>query len=82
MSQTSPDTFNSSQLTRTDTVYFAVTTFASVGYGDIVATSQIGRVLVTVQMLLNLIVLGAVVRILISAVQLARHGAGGEPYRD
>ncbi len=82
MSQTSPDTFNSSQLTRTDTLYFTVTTFASVGYGDIVATSQIGRVLVTVQMILNLIVLGAVVRILISAVQLARHGTTGEPHQD
>jgi len=76
MSQTSPDSFNSSHLTRTDSLYFTVTTFSSVGFGDIVATSQIGRVLVTVQMLLNLIVLGAVVRILVSAVQLARRSAG------
>ena len=77
MSEANPNTFNVSELTRTDTLYFTVSTFASVGFGDIVATTQTARTLVTVQMILNLIVLGAVVRILISAVQRARQSATG-----
>jgi voltage-gated potassium channel len=77
MSEGNPNAFNVSELTRTDALYFTVTTFASVGFGDIVATTESARVLVTVQMILNLIVLGAVVRILISAVQLARQSATG-----
>lgn len=79
MAQANPDNFNVSALTRTDTLYFTVTTFASVGFGDIVATTESARILVMVQMLLNLIVLGAVVRILISAVQRARQSATGYP---
>jgi voltage-gated potassium channel len=71
--------FNVSELTRTDALYFTVTTFATVGFGDIVATSEAARVLVTVQMILDLILIGAVVRIFVSAVQMARQGATGEP---
>jgi voltage-gated potassium channel len=78
-SEANPDTFNVSELTRTDALYFTVSTFASVGFGDIVATTESSRALVTVQMILNLIVLGAVVRILISAVQRARRSATGKP---
>jgi voltage-gated potassium channel len=79
MSEANPDTFNVSELTRTDTLYFTVSTFASVGFGDIVATTESSRAIVTVQMILNLIVLGAVVRILISAVQRARRSTTGKP---
>jgi voltage-gated potassium channel len=79
-SEANPDTFNVSELTRTDALYFTVSTFASVGFGDIVATTESSRALVTVQMILNLIVLGAVVRILISAVQRARRSATGNPH--
>lgn len=81
MAQSDPDTFNVSELTRMDSLYFTVTTFASVGFGDIVATTQSSRALVTIQMILNLIVLGAVVRILVSAVQRARQSATGESKR-
>jgi len=72
-------TFSASGLSRTATLYFTVTVFASVGFGDIVATTDISRTLVMVQMILDLIVLGAVIRIFIGAVQVARRGAPGGP---
>jgi voltage-gated potassium channel len=71
MERASPGSFSHS-LTRTDALYFTVTTFTTVGYGDITATSQSARLVVTAQMLLDLLALGLGVRVLLSAVQLAR----------
>lgn len=71
MERASPDSFSHS-LTRTDALYFVVTTFSTVGYGDITATSQSARLVVTAQMLLDLLALGLGVRVLLGAVQLAR----------
>ena len=73
MQRASPDSFSHS-LTRTDALYFTVTTFTTVGYGDITATSQSARLVVTAQMLLDLLALGLGVRVLLGAVQLARQG--------
>jgi voltage-gated potassium channel len=67
----SPSSF-SQHLTRTDALYFTVTTFATVGYGDITAKSQGTRVIVIFQMLTDLVVLGFGVRVLVEAVQLSR----------
>ena len=70
----------SQPLTRTDALYFTVTVFATVGFGDITAKSQPARVVVTVQMLVNLVLLGAGARILLGAVsrgQQRRLGRGG-----
>jgi voltage-gated potassium channel len=55
-------------LSRTDALYFSVTVFASVGFGDISAVSDGARLLVTVQMLLDLLLLSLVVRLFLSAV--------------
>jgi hypothetical protein len=63
----------SQPLTRTDALYFTVTTFATVGYGDITAKSQGARVVVIFQMLTDLAVLGLGVRVLVQAVQTSRH---------
>ncbi len=49
-----------------------MTTFATVGFGDITPVSQFTRLLVTAQMILDLIILGAVIRLFLGAVQLAR----------
>ena len=71
--------------TRTDALYFTVTVFSTVGFGDIVAVSQPARLVVTVQMLLDLLALGLVVRAFVGAVQFARqqaapaNGPGGPP---
>ena len=50
-------------------LYFTVTVFATVGFGDIVAATNAMKLLVTVQMLLNLVVFGLVIRVLSSAAQ-------------
>ena len=72
MAQDSAANFNVHALTRTDALYFTITVFASVGFGDIAATSQTARVIVMVQMILDLIVIGLVVRLFLGAVQHAR----------
>jgi voltage-gated potassium channel len=57
-------------------LYFTVTVFATVGFGDIVAQTNSMMLLVTLQMLLNLVVLGLVIRLLTSAARrgVARRG--------
>lgn len=72
MADASPANFSTHSLTRTDALYFTVTVFATVGFGDITAASQSARLVVTVQMLLDLAALGLVVRAFVSAVQSAR----------
>jgi hypothetical protein len=49
-----------------------VTTFSSVGFGDITAASQTARLVVTWQMLLNLLVLGIGIRLFVGAVTVGR----------
>jgi len=56
-------------LTLVSALYFTVTVFASVGFGDILAQSDGMRLLVTFQMLLNLVVLGLVIKLLTSAAR-------------
>ena len=72
MSQADPANFNLPGLTRSDTLYFTVTIFTTVGFGDIVASSHSARAMVTVQMVLDLILIGAVIRVFIAAVKQAR----------
>ena len=59
-------------LTRTDALYFTVTVFTTVGFGDITAKSETARVVLIVQMLADLALLGAGVRVLLGAVQRGR----------
>ena len=59
-------------LTRTDALYFTVTVFTTVGFGDITAKSETARVVLIVQMLADLAVLGAGVRVILGAVQRGR----------
>jgi voltage-gated potassium channel len=68
---TSPASF-SEPLTRTDALYFTVTTFSTTGFGDITAKSQGARLLVTSQMVSDLVVIGFGVKILFGAVQEGR----------
>ncbi|WP_405890173.1 potassium channel family protein [Streptomyces sp. NBC_00133] len=64
-----PSSF-SETLSRTDALYFTVTVFATVGFGDIVATSETTRVLATVQMIADLILVGLIAKVIFGAVQL------------
>src|SRR4029434_5113599 len=49
-------------LSRGDSLYFVVTVFATVGFGDISAVSGVARALVTVQMVADLVLIGLVLR--------------------
>lgn len=75
MANTNPASFNTHPLTRTDALYFTITIFSTVGFGDITAISQSARLVVIAQMLLDLLALGLVVRAFLGAVQLARQRA-------
>jgi len=71
MSHAQPSAFGGS-MTRTDSLYFSTTVFTTVGFGDITAKTQAARVLVTLQMWLDLVVLGLVARLIVNAVKLSQ----------
>ena len=62
----------SQSMNRNDALYFTVSTFATVGFGDITATSQLARSIVTFQMVLDLAILGLGLRAFLGAVQMSR----------
>jgi hypothetical protein len=62
----------SEPLSRLDSIYFTVTVFSTVGFGDITPVSESARLIVVVQMILDLVVLGLGVRLILSAVQRGR----------
>ena len=65
----------SEPLNHTGALYMVITVFSTVGFGDITPESGGARILISIQMLLDLIVLGAVVRLLVSA---AKSGLDGD----
>jgi Ion channel len=75
MSRSYPASFNQ-VLTRTDAVYFTVTVLSTVGFGDVVGTSQSARIAVTVQMLADLVLVGVVARVLLGTIQRRRAALG------
>jgi voltage-gated potassium channel len=54
-------------LTRIDALYFTVTVSATVGFGDIVARSEVARLFVTLQMLADLVLIGLFTKVLLGA---------------
>ena len=57
---------------RTDALYFTVTVFSTVGFGDIAPVTQPARVAVLVQMVADLLVLGVLLRAVTGAVEAGR----------
>jgi voltage-gated potassium channel len=70
ISRDAPDSF-SEALGRTDALYFTVTVFSTVGFGDIVPRSELARILTMIQMITGLVVVGLVAKVLLGAVQTA-----------
>ncbi|WP_231914402.1 potassium channel family protein [Rhodococcus sp. LB1] len=68
LSLTTPAAFNQ-HLDHTRALYFTIEVFSTVGFGDIVPRTNPVRILVTTQMLLNLVIIGAVVKILATAAR-------------
>ena len=75
MANSHASNFSRGTLSRTDTLYFTVTVFTTVGFGDVTAVSQNARLIVTAQMVLDFIALGAIARVFVAAVQFGRHRA-------
>jgi voltage-gated potassium channel len=67
MAQARPDAF-SEALGRTDALYFTVTVFSTVGFGDITPVIQAARVVAMFQMIGDLILIGLIGRVVVSAV--------------
>lgn len=59
----------SETLNKVDGFYFSVTTLATVGYGDITPVSTTARVITTIQMLGNLVLLGVALRLVSQVVE-------------
>jgi hypothetical protein len=60
-------------LERTSSLYFTLTTLATVGYGDIHAQTDAARIVVMIQMVFNVAVIGTTVRAILGT---ARHRGG------
>jgi len=87
MDQTTPESFNES-ISRVDAIYMTVTIFSTVGFGDLVATTEAARVAVTIQMVVNMALIGVVAKVLLGTVQQRQamlgvnHPAAGDRHRD
>ena len=71
MARLSPGSFTA-PLTRTDSLYFTVTVFSTVGFGDITAKTETARLVVTGQMIADLVILGLAIKAIVSAVRRGR----------
>jgi hypothetical protein len=76
-----PDSFTEA-LSRTDALYFTVTVFTTVGFGDIAPRGEVARVVTTIQMLTGLVVVGVIAKVLIGAVQVAERRREDAPPQD
>ncbi|MFD6187412.1 potassium channel family protein [Streptomyces goshikiensis] len=82
MERSVPGSF-SETLSRTGALYFSMTVFSTVGFGDITARSDAARLLTTGQMTVNFLLVGVAARLLLNAVQEGRRqrdrsAAGGD----
>ncbi len=71
MATASASNFNQ-PLTHTDSLYFTVTVFGTVGFGDIVAKTETARLVVMGQIAADLVILGIGARIILGAVARGR----------
>jgi hypothetical protein len=81
MSHNAPSTF-SQALDHTRALYFTISVFSTVGFGDITPRTDTARLIVAAQMLLDLVIIGVVIRLIFNAarsrVQPARAPAPGD----
>ena len=70
MSTNSPDSFTEA-LDRTDALYFTMTVFTTVGFGDIAPVTHAARIVTMSQMVVGLLTVGVAARLLLTAVNFA-----------
>ncbi len=71
MDHTDGTTFGN-PMSRVDGMYFSATVFTTVGFGDITAKTETARIVVTIQMMLDLVIIGLVARLVINAVKTSQ----------
>jgi voltage-gated potassium channel len=67
--------------TKTDALYFSVSTLATVGFGDVHAAGQLARAAITVEIVFNLIFIGTAVAMITGIMRAQarkRMGGGGQ----
>ncbi len=69
ISSADPGTF-SQQVDKVGALYFTVTVFATVGFGDITPVGDLPRILVSIQMMVDLLVFGLVAKLIFGAVEM------------
>ena len=67
------------QLSKTDALYFTITVFSTVGFGDITAKTELARILVSIQMMFDLAVFGLVAKLIFGAVEVAMKKKAAPP---
>jgi hypothetical protein len=74
----------SEPLDHTGALYFSVTVFATVGFGDIVPVTAGARIATTIQMVIDVVVFGFAIKLIFGAVEtgLRRREAAGRPRDD
>ncbi|GEL21168.1 metal transporter [Pseudonocardia sulfidoxydans NBRC 16205] len=70
LSQVAPASF-SQPLDRTGALYYTMTVFTTVGFGDIAPATGLTRILTMSQMVVGLLAVGVVAKLLLEAVQVA-----------
>lgn len=68
----------SEPLDRVGGLYFAMTVFSTVGFGDIAARTEQARVLVLVQMLVDFVYIGLLARAIVEAARIGVRRRGGD----
>jgi voltage-gated potassium channel len=81
LSAVSPGSF-SQPLNRTGGLYFSIVTFGTVGYGDIAPVTDLARILVSTQVLGDLVFIALVLRIVATASRLTLERRGGRTRND
>ncbi|WP_072687320.1 potassium channel family protein [Rhodococcus marinonascens] len=71
MSERFPEYF-SEPLTRMGALYFSLTVFSTVGFGDIVASTDPARAVVSLQIIGNMIAIGVGIRLVVAVVGWSR----------
>jgi len=66
------------RLTHTDGLYFTVTVFSTVGFGDVTAKTELARLVVTGQMIADLIIFGVALKVITGAVRHGRQRRAGQ----
>ncbi|WP_232542904.1 potassium channel family protein [Streptomyces sp. QHH-9511] len=71
LERSAPESFSES-MSRTDALYFTMTVFSTVGFGDITPRTEAARLLTTGQMTANFLLIGVAARFLVGTVQEGR----------